>query len=275
MPITIPRLHDRMMDALMSGADWAARWPAPAPDAELLKRAKVVAHRGAHGLGRPENSLAAFDAADVAGVWGIEFDVRFAADGAPVVSHDADLRRVFGQPIAVAENSSRELRARAAGLALFEEVAHRYGGRRHLMIEIKADGLPKGLAAEAFRDALASLEPGRDWHLLALRPEIFDAFPWAPPSALALVAELKPRAWSRIAIDRKLGALCGHFSLISPRMRERHLGLGQDVGVGQVASDSCLRREISRGANWLFTNRAEAAQEWLEEERRAALTQAP
>src|SRR6187399_1780819 len=52
----------------------------------------IVAHRGA-STERPENSLAAFDAALDAGATAVEFDVRVTADGHPVVIHDAALDR--------------------------------------------------------------------------------------------------------------------------------------------------------------------------------------
>ncbi len=52
----------------------------------------IIAHRGvsAHA---PENTLAAIRMAIDAGVDGVEFDVRLASDGVPVVIHDATLNR--------------------------------------------------------------------------------------------------------------------------------------------------------------------------------------
>lgn len=61
-----------------------------------------LAHRGLWGPGVPENSLAAFAAARDAGV-GVELDVHLSADGVPVVVHDADLRRVAGADVVVAD----------------------------------------------------------------------------------------------------------------------------------------------------------------------------
>ncbi|MEM8921520.1 MAG: glycerophosphodiester phosphodiesterase family protein, partial [Pseudomonadota bacterium] len=51
------------------------------------------AHRGLWDATRPENSLAAFHAAVVAGV-GIELDVRLSADGVAMVFHDQMLDRM-------------------------------------------------------------------------------------------------------------------------------------------------------------------------------------
>src|SRR5438270_7866828 len=51
------------------------------------------AHRGLHGAGVPENSLAAFSAAIAFGA-GIECDVRLSGSGSAVVFHDHDLRRM-------------------------------------------------------------------------------------------------------------------------------------------------------------------------------------
>lgn len=53
----------------------------------------IIAHRGASALA-PENTLAAFQKAIEDGAEGIEFDVRLAADGVPVVFHDYDLKRI-------------------------------------------------------------------------------------------------------------------------------------------------------------------------------------
>jgi glycerophosphoryl diester phosphodiesterase len=72
----------------------------PAPPAWL--RDVPFAHRGLHDDGRPENSLAAIEAAVAAGV-GIEIDVHASRDGVPVVIHDRDLQRVAGSPERVAD----------------------------------------------------------------------------------------------------------------------------------------------------------------------------
>ena len=54
----------------------------------------AYAHRGLWRLkGPPENSLAAFDAARLAGL-GVELDVRISADGEAMVFHDATLDRM-------------------------------------------------------------------------------------------------------------------------------------------------------------------------------------
>ncbi|HEX5149149.1 MAG TPA: glycerophosphodiester phosphodiesterase family protein, partial [Candidatus Limnocylindrales bacterium] len=57
-----------------------------------------LAHRG-DWRRAPENTLEAFRAAlAVPACDGLEFDVRLAADGIPVVCHDATLARVQGRP---------------------------------------------------------------------------------------------------------------------------------------------------------------------------------
>ena len=58
-------------------------------------RGKKYAHRGLHGDGIPENSLAAFKAAKEANLC-VEFDVQFTKDKQVVVFHDGDLKRMCG-----------------------------------------------------------------------------------------------------------------------------------------------------------------------------------
>lgn len=83
----------------------------PAPPAWL--REVPLAHRGAHGPGRPENTLAAFAAARDAGV-GVELDVHRSRDGVPVVVHDPEVVAADGTRLRVAAMDAVDL----AGLRL-------------------------------------------------------------------------------------------------------------------------------------------------------------
>jgi glycerophosphoryl diester phosphodiesterase len=65
----------------------------PAPD---WLTAWEYAHRGLHGPGVPENSLAAAEGAIARGM-GIECDIQRSADDHPMVFHDWDLARLTGE----------------------------------------------------------------------------------------------------------------------------------------------------------------------------------
>ena len=58
------------------------------------------AHRGLHGQGKPENSMAAFRAALEAG-YGVELDVHLMKDGNLAVIHDASLKRTAGKDVKI------------------------------------------------------------------------------------------------------------------------------------------------------------------------------
>src|SRR4029079_19525304 len=79
--------------------------------------ARPIAHRGYHDLrrGRPENTLAAFDAA-IEARYAIECDLHISADGVPVVFHDDTLERLTGISGHVRDLTAAELRElRVAG----------------------------------------------------------------------------------------------------------------------------------------------------------------
>ena len=76
--------------------------------AEALGRPVLLAHRGLHG-DLKENSLAALAAVAGSGLDGVEFDIRFSADGVPFILHDATLQRTYGDPRAVSKLSSETL----------------------------------------------------------------------------------------------------------------------------------------------------------------------
>jgi glycerophosphoryl diester phosphodiesterase len=68
----------------------------------------VIGHRGASAHA-PENTLTAFELALAHGADGLEFDVRLARDGVPVVIHDSTLRRTARRDGMVASLSSSQL----------------------------------------------------------------------------------------------------------------------------------------------------------------------
>ena len=85
-------------------------------------RRLVFAHRGGSALG-PENTLAAFDHGLACGADGFELDVHLAADGVPVVIHDAVLDRTTDASGPVGERTSAELAAVASVLGKLPTVA--------------------------------------------------------------------------------------------------------------------------------------------------------
>ena len=100
------------------------------------------AHRGLHGPGVPENSLAAAEGAIARGL-GIECDIQRSRDDHPIVFHDWDLARLTGATGLAQEREAEALEAlhllgtdqHPVRLARFIEVI---AGRVPLLIEIKS-----------------------------------------------------------------------------------------------------------------------------------------
>lgn len=104
--------------------------------------ARPIAHRGWHGAGRPENSLAAARAAIERG-FAIECDIRSSADGEAFVFHDAVLDRLTPLQGRVGDFDAAQLRETALAesaeriptlAALLAAIA----GRVPLICEIKS-----------------------------------------------------------------------------------------------------------------------------------------
>lgn len=110
------------------------------------------AHRGLHGDGIPENSMAAFEAAKNAG-YGIELDVHLLADGNLAVIHDSTLERVTGLPGTVEELTTKQLRdCRLCGteeiIPEFSHVLDLFQGAAPLIVELKPAGGNHAILAE-------------------------------------------------------------------------------------------------------------------------------
>lgn len=103
-----------------------------------MDKVLVLAHRGRHGSGVKENTIEAFASALDSGADGVELDVHATRDGRLVVSHDPDLKRVYGVEGRIRGLTFEQIRDLAPGIASLEEVFQAFGGIFY-DIEIKAD----------------------------------------------------------------------------------------------------------------------------------------
>jgi glycerophosphoryl diester phosphodiesterase len=157
----------------------------------MLDRAaflRPIAHRGLHHakLGIIENTGPAFEAAIGKG-YGIECDVRPAADGLPIVFHDETLNRLIEGRGPVANVTGRQLKSlrhRTGGTAIltFAELLELVAGRVPLLVEIKSEWNPPqkaflgkiGAAASGYQGpiALMSFDPAVMAGIKSLVPDI-------------------------------------------------------------------------------------------------------
>ena len=236
----------------------AAITPRPVPTRSALQCCRIISHRGEHDNVRVmENTLAAFEQARTAGVWGIECDIRWTADLVPVICHDPNPGRVFGYSQALQDLSFAQLRDSVPDIPTLQEVIDQFGGNTHLMLEIKAEPWPQPEQQCArLRQLLQPLSAVDDYHFLALDPALFQVLDFVPPQGLLPVAELNAGKLSRAALAKNYAGLGGHYLLLHSRLKRRHDAAGQKLGVGFPASKNALFRELNRGIEWIFSNDA-------------------
>lgn len=258
-------LIEKGLEQIVDG--FYAHWPQPFPGIERLKGCKVISHRGEYDNRSVfENTLPALDAARDAGVWGIEFDIRWTKDLHPVVIHDPDLHRVFHNELRVADVNLADLKAQCPKVPLLSDLIPRYGRRLHLMVEVKAENYPDPEKQNRIlADCFAGLEPKRDYHLISLTPQMFDLITFAPVSAFVPIAMWNINQFSTLALEKKLGGVAGHYFLLSRAIVSRHRANGQHLGAGYPGSKNCLFREINRGVEWIFSNNAAELQTIIRE----------
>lgn len=142
--------------ALLYGFLVAPRWRQKRRRMEKLL-GRAYAHRGLHGEGAPENSLAAFRRAAEQG-YGIELDVHLTRDGALAVHHDDTLLRLCGVDRAIGDMTMDEIRPlRLAGseetVPTLEEALEVIAGRAPLIVEMKT-GRDRALLAKTVSRAM-------------------------------------------------------------------------------------------------------------------------
>jgi len=120
------------------------------------------AHRGLHGHGVPENSLAAFRKA-LDGGYGIELDVHLLKDGSLAVLHDHSLKRTAGADVTIEDLTADQLQNyRLEGtqetVPLFSQVLALANGRAPLIVELKSTTANFALLCQTAVDMLERYE---------------------------------------------------------------------------------------------------------------------
>ncbi len=120
---------------------------------------RPVAHRGLHGAGVPENSLAAARAA-IAGGYGIELDVQPSADGVAMVFHDYTLDRMTAETGPVSARTAAELAAipltgGTEGIPTLAAFLALVAGRVPVLIEVKSQDEFTGEATGPLEQSVA------------------------------------------------------------------------------------------------------------------------
>jgi glycerophosphoryl diester phosphodiesterase len=241
----------------------------------------IIGHRGAAAVA-PENTLVSFEHALLDGADGIEFDVRLARDGVPVVIHDPTLRRTALTQGRIASFSSTELSEMDAGTWFnlrFPSRAHPlYTQARIPTLAAVFDALQKsdcllyvemkcGMSDRAALSAgVASLIRAQDIsHRVVV--ESFDL------AAIAEIKRLDPKLRTAALFDRKLSRpipsarkmieqaiLCGaeeislHYSLATPRTVEEARRRGLETVIWTADNPAWVKRAITRGIRAIITN---------------------
>jgi glycerophosphoryl diester phosphodiesterase len=235
-----------------------ALWPQRFPGLEQLGACKIVSHRGAYDNRSVfENTLPAFERAYAAGVWGIEFDIRWTRDLKPVVIHDAALSRVFGKDITVADVDLETLKSACPEIPALPEVVAQFGKKLHMMVEIKAETYPDPVRQnQILKQCFSGTKPRVDYHLMSLTPEMFELITFVPASTFIPIALWNLKRFSRLALEKEMAGVAGHYFLLNNTLLANHHAKGQRIGTGYPASKNCLYREINRGVEWIFSNEA-------------------
>ncbi|SDB93695.1 Glycerophosphoryl diester phosphodiesterase [Raineyella antarctica] len=183
--------------------------PARKPAAWLT--AAPVAHRGDWTTGpeRPENSLAAFEAAADRSL-AIELDVQLTSDGVVVVLHDEDLARMTGRPGRVADTPYAEVAARhlqggAETVPALSEALTVVNGRVPVFVEVKSppqvgpleEAVARELADYRGPAAVMSFNPYSLRHMASVAPDL-------PRGQLSGDFEGEDLAWYEVFLLRHL-----------------------------------------------------------------------
>jgi glycerophosphoryl diester phosphodiesterase len=241
----------------------------------------IIGHRGASSVA-PENTLIAFEAAMTAGADGVEFDVRLARDGIPVVIHDATLRRTGLRNGSIANFTSTELSkidvgswfngrfptrankefANATVPSLSSVLDYFKNGDAVLYIEMKATGREYRALAKAVAGLIHDYKLSRRAVVESFALQAIGEIKGIDPS-IRTVALFEPRLSRPLRLKRTLinaalvvraDEIALHKSLATARTIKEARRNGLRVVVWTVDHPSWMRRAISEGIHAIITN---------------------
>jgi len=240
----------------------------------------IIGHRGACAYA-PENTFASFDLAFHWNADGIEFDVRLARDGVPVVIHDPTLLRTVQAQGSVEDFDSAALKTFYAGewfnlrnpdraiegfewerIPLLSEVFERYGDK-HLYVEMKCE--EPALRADLARAVVALVREHKLGERLVVKSFEHDAIAEVKKIAPEIrTAALFGRSWPRPFVPAAQilaqAEACGadeislHRSLLRKATVERARARGFEVVVWTVNSPFWLRRAVALNLRAVITD---------------------
>lgn len=237
---------------------------------------RVLAHRGfvPPGAGQiTENSAAAVAAAHALGAAFVESDCHLSADGVVVLFHDADLRRVTGDPRAVADVTARELgdlMATRGGLLTLEDALDGFP-TLHFNLDVKAEAAAEQtgrlVARSADRVLLTSFSDARRRTAL----DAARAAGGAPATSAGTGTILRAWAAANAGLMRTAVRLLadvdaiqiperrGPLRVLSGRLLEAAHRAATEVHVWTVNDPDDMRRLLAVGVDGLVTDRCDLA----------------
>jgi glycerophosphoryl diester phosphodiesterase len=231
-----------------------------------------IAHRGASGTS-PENTLAAFRAAIVAGAEMCELDVQPTADHALVVIHDDTVDRTSDGQGAVKEMTLAELKRLDAGVRFggaagssepiptLDEVFAATAGHCALNIELKSGQVEKEVMAlmRKWKALETSMVSSFDWGRLARMRELEVAV------RIGVLAEKNVPQMFDAAARLSAYAIHPRFDLVTSELCDTAHARGLKVLVWTVDAPELMHLLIGYGVDGIMTNYPARLREVLSE----------
>jgi len=237
--------------------------PRNTPSRLQFQNAKIMAHRGIHDNATliKENTLAAFQKALDAKVWGIELDIRWTRDFQPVVHHDATTQRVFGKKILINSVTLAELQNMFPEIPSLKQVADRFGKKIKLVIEFKAENyLELNQRKLNLQQALKNLNPMEDFYFISLEPELLQKMNDYPSACYFPIGRINLKIISDLALQKNYAGIMGHYIFTKNCYVQQQLLAEKQLCTGFVESKNAMFRELNRGITILSSNHADKLQ---------------
>jgi glycerophosphoryl diester phosphodiesterase len=238
---------------------------------------EIIAHRGFSSRA-PENTLASIDLAVAEGARAIEWDVRIAACGTPVLFHDPNLGRTTNGVGPLHRRTATQLAALDAGSWFGSQFAgepvpplraalERASGRvEHVFVEIKGyrelEDIDRIVSiVEAERGSTAARVISLDWTIL---DRVLAIHPGYPVAFIAETIERVEAALERASTHGAGLSLDFRLALERPDLVRSARDAGVPVSVWTVNREEDAQRVVDLGIRWITSDDLSKMLSWAE-----------
>ncbi len=221
--------------------------------------AKIISHRGISGSNiYNENTLNAFNRAFELEADGIELDIRLTKDDVVVISHDDNLKRVFGIDRLISDCSFKQLAQLCEKVPKLEDILNAIQDKDfYIFIELKKQFSTEkdNILINNLFEILQKYKQNIKYYIISLDMELLRLAVQCFDSKIIIpIFETDKSSKLDLSMKYNLGGLFGYHAFYDRNLMARLNNLNLKTGCGIINSRRMINYTLRKNPSFIFTD---------------------